>query len=191
MVFYLNTGIYSHVKTTWELVFQRATSLKDCLTSSHYKPTVSRSSDKWGTKSKCGQCPHCSWILHGATYRLPNGELFTSRTTVNCATCDCKAFYVGKTIRELRQFIGDHLYCSTNGKLTTIGHHVGLYHRFNPLEATFLALKVIPLDPRSSCSMWPSGWRGWMPPFHLAWMRSTILSLFIINRLVSCQPQIT
>lgn len=42
--------------------------------------------------------------------------------------CERKAFYVGKTIRELRQRIRNHIYFSTNGKLTTIGRHIiGLY----------------------------------------------------------------
>lgn len=62
--------------------------------------------------------------------------------------CTCHAFYVGKTIRELRQRIGDHLYCSTNGKLTTIGRHTGLYHRYNSLAVQFLVLKVLAIDPR-------------------------------------------
>lgn len=95
--------------------------------------------------------------------RLPNGELFTPHTSALCGTtgviylmlCDCKAFYVGKTIRELRQRIGDHLYYSANGKLTPVGRHIGLYHRFNPLAVKFLALEVVPPDSRGR---WP--WQG-------------------------------
>lgn len=128
-----------HVHNTLEPVFRRASSLKDYLKSSHYQPSVSRPLGQSGA-FQCGQCPCCPWILTGTTYRLPNGELFTLHTPAHCGTtgviylmlCDCKAFYVGKTIRELRQRIGNHLYYSTNGKLTTIGRHIGLYHRFNP-----------------------------------------------------------
>lgn len=59
--------------------------------------------------------------------------------------CDCNAFYVGKTIRELRQQIGDHLYYSANGKLTTIGRHIGLYHRFDPqVKSNFSFWKLSP-----------------------------------------------
>lgn len=59
-------------------------------------------------------------------------------------TCVCSAFYVGKTIREPRQRIGGHLYYSSNGKLTTVGCHVGLYHRFNPEVVQFMVLETNP-----------------------------------------------
>lgn len=61
-------------------------------------------------------------------------------------TCACNAFYVGKTIRELRQRIGDHLYYSANGKFTTMGHHIGLHQWFKPEIAKFVVLKVSPED---------------------------------------------
>lgn len=62
--------------------------------------------------------------------------------------CLCNAFYVGKTNRELRQWIGDHLYYSTNSKLTTMGRHIGLYQRFKPEVIEFMVLEVVPKDPR-------------------------------------------
>lgn len=60
--------------------------------------------------------------------------------------CDCNAFFVGKTIRELRQWIGNHLYYSTNRKLTTIDCHIGLHHIFNTQVVKFLVLEVVPQD---------------------------------------------
>lgn len=62
--------------------------------------------------------------------------------------CTCQAFYVGKTIREFRQRISDHIYYSTNGKLTTVGNHIGLYHKYNLKAVGFLALEVVPPDGR-------------------------------------------
>lgn len=67
----------------------------------------------------------------------------------NCSTkgviylmvCASNAFYVGKTIRELYQRIGDHLYCSTNGKFTTVGQHIGLHHIFDPEVVKLWCLK--------------------------------------------------
>lgn len=61
---------------------------------------------------------------------------------------NCNTFYVGKTIREFRQQIGDHLYYSTNGKLTTIGHHIGLHHKFDPHVVKLLVLEVVPQSLR-------------------------------------------
>lgn len=62
--------------------------------------------------------------------------------------CVCNAFYIGKTIRELSQWIGNHLYYSTNGKLTTVGRHFWLYHRFDPQAVKFMVIETIPEDPR-------------------------------------------
>lgn len=62
--------------------------------------------------------------------------------------CQCGAFYIGKTIRQLRQRIGDHLYDSGGGKLATIGRHIGLYHRYDLSVVRFLVLEVIAPNPR-------------------------------------------
>lgn len=62
--------------------------------------------------------------------------------------CTCKAFYDGKTIREFRQRVGDHVYYSTNGKRTTVGCHIGLDHKYDPKAVRFLALEVLPPDVR-------------------------------------------
>lgn len=61
-----------YVRATPELVFQRATSLRNGLTSSHYKTTMNSPFGHRGT-SQCDQCPWCPWILEGTTYRLSNG----------------------------------------------------------------------------------------------------------------------
>lgn len=50
-----------------------------------------------------------------------------TRGVVYLMVCSCRAFYVGKIIRELRQRLGDHLYYSTNGKLTTVGRHIAVH----------------------------------------------------------------
>ena len=62
--------------------------------------------------------------------------------------CTCGAFYIGKTIREFRQRMGDHFYDSDVGKLTTVGRHVGLYHRYDLSVVRFFILEVIPPHPQ-------------------------------------------
>lgn len=144
-----------YIRSTPEVVFRRARSLRDQLTSSHYTPTRPPKTGPNGT-FKCEDCPRCPWVHEGRHFVLPNGETFASRTLANCGTkgviylmnCTCQAFYEGKTIRELRQRIGDHLYDSENGKLTTIGRHIGLYHRFDNSVVKFLVLEVVQPNPR-------------------------------------------
>lgn len=130
------------------MVFRRATS-------SHYRASPQVVEGPRSTHC-CGHCPRCPWILEGTTYTLPNGEVFSPPQHSNCGTrgvvylmvCVCKVLYVGKTIKELRQRLGDHLYYSTNGKLTMVGHHIGIHHRFQPESVKFLVLESIPEDPR-------------------------------------------
>lgn len=144
-----------HVQSAPELVFHRVCSLRDQLTSSHYTFEKPHRIGPKGT-FRCGDCPRCPWVREGKWFVLPNGELFVPRTFANCGTrgvvylmlCICKAFYVGKTIRELRQRIGDHFYYSENGKLTTIGRHIGLYHRFDNSVVQFVVLEVVKPNPR-------------------------------------------
>lgn len=136
-------------------MFRRARSLRDQLTSSHYTHIKPPRTGPNGT-FRCGDCPRCPWVREGRRFILPNGEPLVPRTFANCGTkgviylmtCSCKAFYVGKTIREFRQRIGDHLYYSENGKLTTIGRHIGLYHKFDSLVVQFLVLEVVQPNPR-------------------------------------------
>lgn len=99
-----------HVRSTPEVVFRRACSLRDQLTSSHYTSVKSPRIGPKGT-FRCGDCPRCPWVCEGKRFILPNGEPLVPRTFADCSTrgvvylmlCICKAFYVGKTIRELRR----------------------------------------------------------------------------------------
>lgn len=89
---------------------------------------------------------------------LPNGEIYypifsaTCRTqgVVYLMTCTCGVFYVGKTVRQLRQRINDHIYYSGNGKmLTPVSRHLNIYHRFDTSSIVFAVLAVVPKSPRS------------------------------------------
>lgn len=94
-----------HVQPAPELVFRRACSLLDQLTSSHYTSDKPPRRGPNGT-FRCGDCPRCPWVCKEKQLVLPNGDLFTPRTFADCGTrgviylmlCTCKAFYVGKTI---------------------------------------------------------------------------------------------
>lgn len=126
-------------------------SLQDKLTNSHSTPTP-----KVQTNS-IGMCTFCSWVSTGYWFTLPNAELFFPWFKADCSTqgivypmtCHSGAFYVGKTIRQLRERLNNHIYYSSNGKmLTPVSRHLDPYHRFNTSLVTFLVLVVILQDPR-------------------------------------------
>lgn len=55
----------------------------------------------------------------------------------------------GKTARQLRQRINDHVYYSGNDKmLTPVSQHLDLYHRFDTSSVSFFVLAVVPKNPR-------------------------------------------
>lgn len=146
-----------YVNTYPEIVFRRTNSLRDKLVFSHYtayKPYAPKL--PLGT-SRCGNCTFCPWVLPGHQVLLPNGEVYYPKFSTTCnrqgviylMTCRCGAFYVGKTARQLRQRINDHLYYSGNGKmLTPISRHLDFYHRFDTTSVSFTALAVVPKNPR-------------------------------------------
>lgn len=139
-----------------EIVFKKAPSLRDKLTKSHFAPSQAQTTNRVGIHT-CGHCSFCPWVSTGYKFQLPNGETFCPPFWADCntqgviylMTCRCGIFYVGKTIRHLWQRIRDHVYYSTNGKmLSPISRHLDLCHRFDTSVASFIALAVIPQDPR-------------------------------------------
>lgn len=75
----------NYIKPTPDLVFRRATSLRERLTHSHYRIPSSGPREPRGT-FKCGNCPHCPWIQEGQQITLPNGEVFFPRHSAHCGT---------------------------------------------------------------------------------------------------------
>lgn len=64
-------------------------------------------------------------------------------------TCACGYFYIGKTKRELRLRIKDHVYLSSNEKMTTpISRHIGMKHNFDISVMKFVILDHMPLNER-------------------------------------------
>lgn len=137
-----------------ELTFRRASSLRDRLVSSHYSSAPCSGAIIGGTH-RCGKRKFCPWLCQDAPFILSNGELFCPKFRADCNTqgvvylmsCVCVVFYVGMTDRCFWQCIKDHVYLSTNGKMLT-SRHLDLYHGFDATCVSFIALAVIPKDPR-------------------------------------------
>lgn len=88
---------------------------------------------------------------------LPNGEIFVPTFHEDCETqgivylmsCRCNAFYVGKTARQFYSRLKDHIYYSKNGNMVTaVSRHLDFYHKFDVSLVSFIALAVVPRDPR-------------------------------------------
>lgn len=99
----------------------------------------------------------CPWIAIGTRFMLPNGELFVLNFNADCVTqgivylmsCQCGAFYIGKTARHFRSRIKDHVYYSVNSKMVTaVSRHLDHYHKFDVSLVSFIALAVVARDPR-------------------------------------------
>lgn len=75
----------------------------------------------------CDQCTYCPWVQTGSKFWLPNGEWFHPRFHATCnkegvvylMTFRCGAFYVGKTICQIKQCLYDHIYYSQFAKMLT------------------------------------------------------------------------
>lgn len=140
-----------------EIIFRRAASLRDKLTTSHYMETNDDLPQLPLGTSKCGSCSFCPWVTTSRTVSLSNGDKFAPKFSANCRTegviylmtCQCGAFYMGKTSRQLRQRINGHIYYSGNGKmLTSVSRHLDLYHKCDTLVVSFLVLAVVPRNPK-------------------------------------------
>lgn len=103
--------------------------------------------------SKCGSCRVRPRISEGSKLKLPNGAWHSLKSPMNCdtscvlylLTCECGAYYVGKTKRALRKRILDHVYDINVGRLNRpISRHVGLHHKYDPNVLSCWALEHVP-----------------------------------------------
>lgn len=79
------------------IVYRRASSLKDKLVHSHLSGSNFKTNPLKGT-FKFGRCSYCKYINTNKNIILLNGE---TQGVVYLMTCECSAFYVGKTFRGL------------------------------------------------------------------------------------------
>lgn len=78
--------------------------------------------------------------------KFVNGQ---TQWVVYLITCECSAFYVGKTFIEFWRRIHDHIYAIEIGDLYfPIGRHAADDYACYPFKVPFLALEHILQDPR-------------------------------------------
>lgn len=100
---------------------------------------------------QCGKCKECP-LMKKVDYFLPNGKFHKVKQNIGCETmgiinlltCECGCFYIGKTKRQFRRRIGDHLGDIRGGRMNKpICRHVGLFHKFDASVIKFCASEVV------------------------------------------------
>lgn len=140
------------------IIYRRGRSIGDHLVHSFYQSTSQPShwlSHPFKGTFKCGSCIACSSILKGNKFV----SIHTShwiRTFINCkslglvylATCACGVQYVGKTTREFRSPIGEHLNDIRNDADTPIARHIEESHDGQLGLIKFQGIELVPPSPR-------------------------------------------
>lgn len=92
------------------LTYRKAKSLGDWLISNHFVGE-NRNNQEY--------CPQCEYLVTRSTVRLPDDTLWTIKSAgiIYLMLCPCGSFYVGKTRREFRIRISEHIYCASIGFL--------------------------------------------------------------------------
>ncbi|CAJ0923823.1 unnamed protein product [Ranitomeya imitator] len=137
-----------------DITFRKGRSLKDSLVHSHYlKPT---GGDTWlGRKPcgflRCGGCQFCRWMKPNKSFTSSStGKVFFQRDFSNCkstgvvymASCPCPKDYIGKTIREFRRRVGEHLGDIRHNRDTALARHMRSQHPDKPTDVTFTVIEV-------------------------------------------------
>lgn len=138
-----------YVRCASELVFMRATSLRDTLTFSHYQNGSNPSCCLPRGTYRCGGCSHCPWVTEGRGIHLSNctnhGIMWIAKPGVSFIWWHVNAmlFISAKPNWKFDQRIRDHIYYSGNGKvITPVTRRIGLHQKFENTSASFV-LEII------------------------------------------------
>ncbi|OCT58240.1 hypothetical protein XELAEV_180024281mg, partial [Xenopus laevis] len=122
------------------ITYRRSNNLHDRLVHSHYTSSTKKTWLSYNIKGchKCGNCVACPFVSKRTTFigRLDIKE-FTIKHFINCKTtgviyvmeCTCDKRYVGKTKREFRRRIMEHVGDVRNKRNTSIANHINDYHK--------------------------------------------------------------
>lgn len=84
----------------------------------------------------CGNCIFCKHMTKTKSFTNPvDGRVFEIRQFINCKTtkvtyaaqCTCPKLYVGKTIRQLRRRISQHISTINTGADTSLSRHMRVF----------------------------------------------------------------
>ncbi|OCT82242.1 hypothetical protein XELAEV_18024758mg [Xenopus laevis] len=137
------------------ITLRRSTNLRDQLTQSHFTPSLQSTWLANTTKGcyKCGNCLACPYI-HVLKTKTVAGRIDITNFTItqfsNCKTagviyvmkCKCDQTYVGKTRREFRRRILEHVGDVRNKSNTTVANHINEQHNGDTGFMRFFAVAV-------------------------------------------------
>ncbi|XP_075208170.1 uncharacterized protein LOC142313072 [Anomaloglossus baeobatrachus] len=118
------------------VTFRKGRALKDRLVHSFYE--APKAPGTWLDRKpigtfRCGHCKFCKWVaqkkevvsaITGKTYRIREFVNCGSEGVIYLITCNCPLNYIGKTKREFRKRIGEHLGDIRNARDTPVSRHV-------------------------------------------------------------------
>lgn len=139
-----------------QVTFRKGRSLRDRLIHSHY--SQKKKEGTWLDRQpigtfRCGSnCIACPRIHQGKKIVSSNtGRIFYQRHFSNCktsgviylCTCSCPQDYVGKTTRQFRRRIGEHLGDIKHKRDTSVARHCWEFHNGRTEDITFQVIEVI------------------------------------------------
>lgn len=106
---------------------------------------------------RCGSCKACNYIRNKNSFKNPQtGVEYMSRAFANCKTkavvymamCNCPLLYIGKTIREFRRRVLEHVGDIDHSRDTPVALHMRTTHPRDLFVIPFWILEVIKKDER-------------------------------------------
>ncbi|OCT95583.1 hypothetical protein XELAEV_18013271mg [Xenopus laevis] len=144
----------SVIGTKPTITFRRSKNLRDQLVHSHLnnkgKPT--RLENKTKGCHKCGSCLACPYIEKAWVYvGRDDKPIYTLEHSMNCKTsgviyvmtCQCGKCYVGKTKREFRRRILEHVGDVKHKRNTSVARHINETHNGSLEMLKFTAVDLI------------------------------------------------
>ncbi|XP_073422111.1 uncharacterized protein [Dendrobates tinctorius] len=142
------------------ITFRKGRSIRDMLVHSQYRRPLAGGT--WLDRRpcgffKCGDCSFCNYMRPGKSFcSASTGRMFFYRGFSNCkttgviymATCSCPKNYIGKTRREFRRRVGEHLGDIRHKRETPLAKHMWMYHNGDLGDIKFCAVEVVHVNPR-------------------------------------------
>ncbi|CAN2390837.1 hypothetical protein PRIEUP_LOCUS874, partial [Pristimantis euphronides] len=145
------------------ITYRRGRSLRDRLVNSHFLERRGGSLLEREIPGcfPCGNCSFCNVVIRTKKFQdRVSGHEYVIKHFINCKskgviyriTCICNREYIGKTKREFRRRIGEHLGDVRNSRNTPVARHVREQHGGNQNVLKFLALELV--EPPSRGGDW-------------------------------------
>ena len=139
------------------ITYRKTRSLKDSLTQSEYTGEFRSDPCKRMGTFRCGGCNFCQYMNTDKNIMLPNGKPFRATHFANCKTegvvyllsCQCWAFYIGKTKQPFHKRASRHILCMKKSDPDLpLGRHIRDAHYGKIPRIKFLILDRIHPDNR-------------------------------------------